>query len=86
MSAAAAATGTTAAEHGSEVAKVGHATGTGTGTGAGAAAGGGDVIVCLELLDAALGRLVALLHGVGAAVALVLDALLVGFHGALGVA
>lgn len=80
---AASATGTAAAEHGGEVAEVGHAAGTGTGTGSGA----GEVVLgLLLLLDAALGRLEALLHGLGAAVALVLDALLVGFHGALGVA
>lgn len=80
-------TGTTAAaaEHGSEVAEVGHAAGAGTGTGTGSRAG--EVVLgLLLLLDAALGRLKALLHGLGAAVALVLDALLVGLHGALGVA
>lgn len=80
-------TGTTtaAAEHGGEVAEVGHAAGASASTGTGSRAG--EVVLGLLLLvNAALGRLEALLHGLGAAVALVLDALLVGLHGALGVA
>lgn len=85
---AASATGTAsaaAAEHGGEIAEVGHAAGAGTGIGTVSRAG--EVVLSLLLLfNAALGRLEALFHGLGATVALVLDALLVGLHGALGVA
>lgn len=73
----------TAAKHASEAAEVGHAAAAGT------RAGGCPGQVGLlggHLLDAALGRLIALLHGLATAGALVLDALAVGLHGALGVA